>query len=69
MIPAKVEKVTQKEATTIVVAMAQARDEASLEGEALRMILRELREQRIVAHEIELMLAPAINELDKAVGA
>ena len=69
MNPAKVEKVNQREATNIVVAMAQARDETTPEGEALRMILRELREQRIVAHEIELILAPAINELDQAVGA
>ena len=35
-----------KEATKIVVGMAQSRPEDSDEGQALRMILRDLREER-----------------------
>ena len=37
---------TSQEATQIVVNMARARDEGSPEGEALRIMLRELRERR-----------------------
>lgn len=37
------------EATAIVVKMAEDRDKDSPEGEALRIVLRELREQRVAA--------------------
>lgn len=43
----------QKTATDIVVKMALARDEKTPEGQALRIVLRELRDRRGAAIELE----------------
>lgn len=43
----------QKTATNIVVKMALERDESTPEGQALRIVLRELRDRRGAAIELE----------------
>ena len=47
----------RQEATAVVVAMAQDRGEDTKEGEALRIILRELRDHRKAADVVEAALA------------
>lgn len=57
---------TRDEATRIVVKMAQNRDETSSEGEALRIVLRELKDQRIVGLRMEGAIHDLVKKLDEA---
>jgi len=54
-----------KQATAVVVEMAQNRPAESVEGEALRMILRDLKAQRLLGIETEQTIARANELLDR----
>lgn len=57
---------TQQDATKVVVAMAQARAEDTEEGEALRLILRELKDSRVVGIQGDQAIINMQRELDEA---
>lgn len=54
-----------KRATEIVVGMAMARNPESPDGEALRMILREVKESRRFSTEAEKIINKILSELDE----
>lgn len=54
-----------KQATAVVVEMAQARPAETIEGEALRMILRDLKEQRLLNLETERAAGRMAELMDK----
>jgi len=58
--------VDKKEATAIVVQMAKDREENSSEGQALRLILREIKELWAMGHTASTMIDSMTEALDAA---
>jgi hypothetical protein len=56
-----------KKATEIVVGMAQERSPDSPEGEALRMVLKELKEHRLFSNKAENIVESILKSLDEVV--
>jgi hypothetical protein len=54
-----------KKATEIVVGMAQERSPDSPEGEALRMVLKELKEHRLFSNKAENIVESMLKSLDE----